>query len=83
MSTVLFRPDSKFRHKLFLNTGLGGVIALGGSIALGIWIGTKNGGAGGASIGFIVAVLINLAWLIPALLVIPPYYRSLQCHRSR
>jgi len=78
MSTVLFRPDSKFRHKLFLNTGLGGVIALGGSIALGIWIGTKNGGAGGASIGFIVAVLINLAWLIPALLVIPPYYRSLQ-----
>jgi len=78
MSTVLFRPDSKFRHKLFLNTGLGGVIALGGSIALGIWIGTKNGGAGGASIGFIVAVLINVAWLVPALLVIPPYYRSLQ-----
>jgi len=78
MSTVLFRPDIKFRHKLFLNTGLGGVIALAGSIALGIWIGTKNGGAGGASIGFIVAVLINVAWLVPALLVIPPYYRSLQ-----
>ena len=78
MSTVLFRPDIKFRHKLFLITGLSGVIALAGSIALGIRSGAENGVAGGAFVGFIVAVLINLAWLIPALLVIPPYYRSLQ-----
>jgi uncharacterized membrane protein len=87
MSTVLFRPDIKFRHELFLITGLSGVIALAGSIALGILIGAlleaNQGVAGGAFVGFIVAVLINLAWLIPALLVIPPYYRSLQCHRSR
>jgi membrane protein YdbS with pleckstrin-like domain len=82
MPIVLFRPDIKFRHKLFLNTALGGVIALAGSIALGILIGARIGAregvAGGAFVGFIVAVLINLAWLIPALLVIPPYYRSLQ-----
>jgi hypothetical protein len=82
MPIVLFRPDIKFRHKLFLTTGLGGVIALAGSIALGILIGARIGAregvAGGAFVGFIVAVLINLAWLIPALLIIPPYYRSLQ-----
>jgi membrane protein YdbS with pleckstrin-like domain len=63
---------------LFLITGLSGVIALAGSIALGIRMGAENGDAGGAFVGFIAAVLINLAWLIPALLVIPPYYRSLQ-----
>lgn len=82
MPTVLFRPDIKFRHKLFLTTGVSGVIALAGCIALGILIGAlleaRQGVAGGAFVGFIVAVLINLAWLIPALLIIPPYYRSLQ-----
>ena len=83
MPTVLFRPDIKFRHKLFLNTAISSVIALAGTSALSITIGAAKAGAGGAYVGFIVAVLINLAWLIPTLLVIPPYYRSLQCHRSR
>jgi membrane protein YdbS with pleckstrin-like domain len=78
MSTVLFRPDIKFRHKLFLNTAISSVIALAGCIALGIIIGGHKAGPGGAFVGFIVAVLINLVWLIPALLIIPPYYRSLQ-----
>jgi membrane protein YdbS with pleckstrin-like domain len=81
MSTVLFQPDIKFRHKLFLTTGVSGVIALLGSIAVGILIGatleTRDGVAGAGAVGFIVAVLINLAWLMPVLLIIPPYFRSL------
>ena len=82
MSTVLFRPDIKLRHKLFLNTLLSGAIALAGCITVGILVGAlleaRDGVAGGAFVGFIGAVLINLVWLIPVLLVIPPYYRSLQ-----
>jgi len=77
MSTVLYRPDVKFRHKLFLIVGLSGALALIGCMLPGMAIAAEGRGSA-AAIGFVVAVVINIIWLVPALLVIPPYYRSLQ-----
>ena len=78
MSPIIFQPDVKYRHKLFLVVGVSGALALAASIALGLGIGAEEGGAAGALTGLIVAVLINLVWLVPVLLIIPPYYRSLR-----
>jgi membrane protein YdbS with pleckstrin-like domain len=78
MAPIVFRPDVKYRHKLFLIVGLGGLAALVGSLALGAGIGLDAGGAAGALIGVIVSLLVNGVWIVPALLVIPPYYRSLR-----
>jgi membrane protein YdbS with pleckstrin-like domain len=78
VSPIVFQPDVKYRHKLFLVVGLSGALALASSIAMGVGIGASEGGAAGAMIGLIVAVLINAAWLVPALLIIPAYYRSLR-----
>ncbi len=78
MAPIIFHPDIKYRHKLFLIAGLLGVIVLVFSVAMGIAIGADVDGAAGMRSGTIVAVLVNLIWLIPALLLIPPYYRSLR-----
>jgi len=78
MALVVFRPDVKYRHKLFLITGLVGVIVLVASLALGIAIGADVGGSAGALTGAIIAVAVNLLWIVPTLLLIPPYYRSLR-----
>ena len=78
MAPVVFRPDVKYRDKLFAIVGLSGFLALVGCVALGAGIGNDAGGTKGLAIGIIVAVLINVAWLVPGLLIIPPYYRSLR-----
>lgn len=78
MAPVVFQPDVKYRHKLFLITLLVGILAVGFSALLGLAIGSDAGGAGGGLIGVIIAALINALWLVPALLLIPFYYRSLR-----
>lgn len=78
MSPIVFQPDVKYRHKLFIAVGLSGALALAASIAMGVGIGASEGGAAGAMIGLIVAVLINLVWIVPVLLIVPAYYRSLR-----
>lgn len=78
MSPMIFRPDVKYQQKLLLVVGLSGIVALAASIALGAAIGVDAGGAGGVLIGAVVAALVNALWLAPALLLIPPYYRSLR-----
>jgi len=78
MAPVILQPDMKYRHKLFAIIGLSGLLALVGSMALGAAIGNDAQGAKGLTIGVIVAVLVNLAWLVPVLLAIPPYYKSLR-----
>jgi len=77
MATTVFRPDVRFRHKLFLITAVIGVLMLAGSVALGIGVGADAEGSTGALVGAIVALVVNLLWLVPTLLIIPPYYRSL------
>jgi len=78
MAPIVFQPDVKYQRKLFLVIGLSGVLALAVSIGMGVGIGNDVAGTAGVLIGLIVAVLANAVWLVPALLIIPAYYRSLR-----
>lgn len=78
MAATILLPNVKYRHKLFLVVALIGALALVACIAMGVGIGASEGGAAGARTGLIITVLINLLWIVPALLIIPPYYRSLR-----
>jgi len=72
------RPERKYLTKLQIVYGLIGLIALGGSLALAVPIGLDAGGTRGMTFGCVVAVLVNAAWLIPAFIIAPFYYRSLE-----
>ncbi|MDH7486963.1 MAG: PH domain-containing protein [Anaerolineae bacterium] len=78
MAPIIFRPDVRYRSKLFFIVGLSGALALAATIALGVAIGKDEAGAAGARTGLLVAVLVNAVWLVPVLLLISPYYRSLR-----
>ncbi len=72
------RPERNYLTKLLIVYGLIGLIALGGSLALAVPIGLDAGGTRGMTIGIVVALLVNAAWLIPAFIIAPFYYRSLE-----
>jgi len=77
MSTTL-RPDVRLRQKLYVMVLFWGFVSVALCALMGVGIGADAGGPRGALIGFAVTVGINLLWLVPALIVIAPYYRSLQ-----
>lgn len=78
MTLHKLRPEREYLTKLQMVYALIGLIALGGSLALAVPIGLDAGGTRGMAIGIVVAVLVNAAWLIPAFIVAPFYYRSLE-----
>lgn len=78
MTLHKLRPEREYLTKLQMVYALIGLIALGGSLALAVPIGLDAGGTRGMTIGILVAVLVNAAWLIPAFIVAPFYYRSLE-----
>ena len=72
------RPERKYLTKLQIVYGLIGLIALGGSLALAVPIGLDAGGTRGMTMGIVIAVLVNAAWLISAFIIAPFYYRILE-----
>lgn len=78
MAVRVFKPDAKFKPKWYLITALIAVVSLAGTILMGFAIGNDAAGAEGARNGVIVAIVINLLWIVPTLALIPPYYRSLR-----
>ena len=78
MASTVFHPDIKLRHKLFIIVLLVGFVSMAGWLLMGMTIGFEEGGARGTFIGLIVAILITLLWVVPALVIVPFYYRSLQ-----
>ena len=72
------RPERRYLTKLQIVYGLIGLIALAGSLAMAVPIGLDAGETRGMSIGIVVALLVNAAWLIPAFIIAPFYYRSLK-----
>ena len=76
METLTFRPNPRYRSKLFLVVT---VIALAVTVAslLLSWLIGKDEGPQTARNVFIIFMLLDLAWYLPALLLIGPYFRSL------
>ena len=72
------RPERKYLAKLQIIYAVSGLIALVGSLAMAVPIGLDAGGTRGMTIGIVVSVLVNAAWLIPAFIIAPFYYRSLE-----
>jgi membrane protein YdbS with pleckstrin-like domain len=72
------RPERKYLTKLQIVYAVIGALALGGSLAMAVPIALDAGGTRGMTIGIVVALLVNAAWLIPAFLIAPFYYRSLE-----
>jgi uncharacterized membrane protein YdbT with pleckstrin-like domain len=78
MGSQELKPERRYLTKLQIVYGLIGLIALGGSLAFAVPIGLDAGGSRGMNIGIVVALLVNAAWLIPAFIIAPFYYRSLE-----
>ncbi len=77
MNMIVLRPDRRYLTKLLVGIALLAVICLGSIGALGYFIGLEEGGRAGARLGVLVPTILNLLWIVPAMLLLPPYYRSL------
>lgn len=75
---VIFHPDPKYRLKLWLIIGLLGLLILGSTLLLAGGIAGDAAGPGAAAVAAFLAVLFNLVWIVPGLILVPFYYRSLQ-----
>ena len=77
MNALGFRPSRKFLHKRILLTLLTGSLTLSLSLLTGSWIGEELGGTELAVMGRLIALAMNLGWMIPCLSLLYPSYRSL------
>lgn len=76
MENKIFKPSPRYRFKLNLIVTLIAVLVMMGGLLLSWPIG-NDGGPQAVRNVLIIALLIDLAWYLPALLLIGPYYRSL------
>jgi membrane protein YdbS with pleckstrin-like domain len=73
-----FNPDVRYRQKLFIIVGLFALLFLASTLLPAVFIGLDVDGPGGAQTGAAVALLLNALWIVPALLLVLPYYRSIR-----
>jgi hypothetical protein len=78
VTPIIYLPDPRYRTKLFLDTLVVGALALFGSVPFVALIAADASGAKAALVGAAIAVVANLVWLVPTLVLIVPYCRSLQ-----
>lgn len=78
MDPIIIQPDRRLRAKMFLTWLL--AVITGGllTIFFGYLIGSDDGGASGAVTGMLIAAGITALWAVPWLIVIVPYYNSLE-----
>jgi membrane protein YdbS with pleckstrin-like domain len=78
MAPINIKPDAKLQVKLFIIVALIAVLSLGGIFVLTWAIAADNDVDNPIGVAGLVTGLINAVWLIPAVLIIPPFFRSLQ-----
>jgi membrane protein YdbS with pleckstrin-like domain len=78
MEPIVLYPDRKLRTKLLLIAALSAVLSLITFVGSGVLIGAAESGSRGAGTGTLIGLGLTLIWLLPTLVVIPPYYRSLK-----
>jgi uncharacterized membrane protein YdbT with pleckstrin-like domain len=72
MTQRTFKPDSRYLIKLFVGIGIAGLLAIGGTISIGLLIPDRE-----ATIVFGVFGLVEAVIWILALILVAPYYSSL------
>jgi len=77
MEPIIFRPDRKYRQKLFMTAAVVGLLGLLVTLAVAIPVALSEGGSSALPIAVLIAVGLNALYLIPWFLVIPAYYNSL------
>ncbi|GAB4481007.1 MAG: hypothetical protein Kow00124_28280 [Anaerolineae bacterium] len=77
METLKLRPDPRLRTKYYVATLLVALLMLAMCVPMGMGIGSDAGGRSGALIGLWIALGANALWIIPTLLLVGPYYRSI------
>jgi uncharacterized membrane protein YdbT with pleckstrin-like domain len=77
METQTFRPNPRYRAKLVLVMT---VIAVAVMVAgwLFSWLIGKDEGPEAAGTVIVISLLLDLAWYLPAILLVGPYFRSLR-----
>jgi membrane protein YdbS with pleckstrin-like domain len=77
MKILIFTPNRKYAYKKFFQIALLGASVTLASYLIASVIGGHPGQADGQRLPATLALVINLLWLMPALLLIYPHYRSL------
>lgn len=77
MTPLMFRPDKKYLTKIYLEASLIGFIVIVTSGWLGYLVGRSEFGISMGSTGSLLGVLLNLIWILPAIVLINRYYHSL------
>lgn len=78
MEPIVLYPDQKLRSKLFVIAAAWALLSLITLVGFSVLIGASEGGPRGAVIGTWIGIGGTLIWLLPTLIVIPFYYRSLK-----
>jgi uncharacterized membrane protein YdbT with pleckstrin-like domain len=76
METRTFRPNPRYRAKLFLVMTVIAVAVMAAGLLLS-WLVGKDEGPQAARDVIFISLLLDLAWYLPAVLLIGPYFRSL------
>jgi len=78
MQTQTFKPSPKYLSKLRLTINIIAALVLASGILLGWLMSFDNEiGASGARIVYLITIIGNVVWWVPAMLLTAPYYRSL------
>lgn len=78
MDVVTYRPSSRYQTKLIVSALILFVFLIAVAAPFTALFFSDSDAADPIRTGVLVAAAINLAWLLPTLVIIPPYYRSLR-----
>lgn len=78
MQPTILRPDQRLLKKFLVMLAFWGVLSLAGTILFAMLIGMDADGTHGAMLGLYWALGLNVLWILPCLLLLAPYVRSLQ-----
>lgn len=78
MTKEIYFPDPKFLWKEILSVSLLGLLVISISVICGFLIGASRGGVAGAIFSIAIVVAANLLWIVPVLVWVPLYVKSLR-----
>lgn len=77
METQSLKPSPSYRAKLFLLISLIAMAVMIAAFLLSLPVGSDEGPQAARNVIF-VTLMLDLLWYLPALFLVPPYYRSLR-----